>query len=242
MKRATVCVILAAGEYYEESIDIPHDALVIAADGGYDYALAHNIEVDIVVGDFDSVQHERPQSIDTLQLPVQKDDPDLLTALKIGWLHGARCFHVYGGCGGRLDHTLANVQMMALIATQGGIGFLHGDKQIVTAIHDGQLDFAPWIPQHNRIISVFAHSDMARGVSEPGLRYELDHATMTNTQVNGLSNEFRDGVAGHVLVEHGTLIVVFPTEAPQPAVQWAHPREGSLGEVSTEISAVLVQD
>ena len=48
---------------------------------------------DVVVGDFDSLTGERPtQGEHTIALPPEKDDPDLLSALKIGWSHHARLF------------------------------------------------------------------------------------------------------------------------------------------------------
>lgn len=242
MSEERTCIIFAAGEYYDEMIEIPDDAFVIAADGGWDHAQAVGARVDVLVGDFDSIDHTpQDSSVETLVLPAQKDDPDLLTALKIGWEKGARLFHIYGGLGGRIDHTISNIQLMTLVASRGGIGFLHGNTQIVTAVCDGTLHFSDNTVPNGTPISVFAHSDTARGVSEPGLRYELVNATMTNTQVNGLSNEFIDGHAAQIRVEHGTLVVVFPSNAGLPTVSHLHEFSGDLGAISTQVSAVLVQ-
>lgn len=237
------CVVFAAGEYYGEQVDVPDGALVIAADGGWDHAVGAGVAVDLLVGDFDSVEHAPAPTdgVETLVLPAQKDDPDLLTALKTGWLRGARTFHVYGALGGRVDHTLSNVQVAALVSARGGIAFLHGDGQVVTAVTDGALHFAVNTVPDGTPLSVFAHSDRARGVSEPGLHYELRDATMTNLQVNGLSNEFIDGHAATVSVRDGTLVVVFPAGAPLPSLESFHAFHGDLGAVSTEVSAVLVR-
>jgi thiamine pyrophosphokinase len=102
-----VCVIFAAGQYYGPTPGVPADLLaglsrplVIAADAGLDHARAEGVSADIVIGDFDSVQGSVPDDDRTLRLPALKDDPDMLSALKVGWNRGAREFHILGGLGG----------------------------------------------------------------------------------------------------------------------------------------------
>lgn len=235
------CVILAAGDYYNEPIEIPDDSLVIAADGGLDHAKACEIAVDYVVGDFDSVTHRSALAgmPNTIVLPKEKDDPDLLSALKLGWHQGAREFDVYGALGGRIDHTISALQCTAMIAVHGAMMFLHGQGTMVTAITDGRLDFPAHHPVANYMVSVFAHSDTASGINEPGMKYQLNNAVMTNTAVNGVSNEFIDGVPASIDIHDGTLIVTYPIGTPRPT--WHHYRElsGSIGEVCTEVSSVL---
>lgn len=79
----------------------------------------------------------------------------------------------------------------------------------MTAICDGALDFGENNVEPGRMVSVFSHSDTSLGVSERGLKYEIDDMTMTSTRVNGVSNEFLNGAAAHIGVEHGTLVVTF---------------------------------
>ena len=222
---ARTCVIFGAGDYYDETPAIPDDAFVVAADGGLDHARAFGIDADFVVGDFDSITGDRPTQNDrTIALPSEKDDPDLLSALKIGWLRGARTFHIYGALGGRIDHTISNIQLMALLADRGATGYLHGDGSIVTAICDGALDFPADDAVAGRMVSVFSHSDISTGVSE-----------------TGLSNEFLAGRPSRITVEHGTLIVTFPIEAPLPHVARWHGFSGDLGALDTDVSSALVE-
>ena len=235
-------MIFGAGDYYDETPAIPDDAFVVAADGGLDHVRAFGIDADFVVGDFDSITGGRPTQNDrTIALPSEKDDPDLLSALKIGWLRGARTFHIYGALGGRIDHTISNIQLMALLADRGATGYLHGDGSIVTAICDGALDFPADDAVAGRMVSVFSHSDISTGVSETGLKYELHHADMSSTRVNGLSNEFLAGRPSRITVEHGTLIVTFPIEAPLPHVARWHGFSGDLGALDTDVSSALVE-
>lgn len=236
-----VCVVFGAGDYYGAPQMPPRGAFVVAADGGYDHARAFGVGVDVVVGDFDSTSTAREAiGARTVALPSQKDDPDLLSALKIGWRHGAREFHVYGALGGRVDHTISNIQQTALVAAHGGIAYLHGDGRVVTALADAALEFPAHAVPATRYVSVFAHTDVAEGVCEEGLKYGLDDATMTNLEVNGLSNEFVDGLASRIAVRRGILIVVFDDAAPLPALVGAH-AHGDLGAPSTQVTSALVR-
>ncbi|NEG55538.1 thiamine diphosphokinase [Bifidobacterium sp. SMA15] len=235
-----VAVVFAAGEYYGGVIDVPRGAFVVAADGGLDHARAAGVRPDVVVGDFDSLRGAAPDADErTIALPPLKDDPDLLSALKVAWAHGCRTFHVYGALGGRIDHTLSSIRLMALLAHHGGIGFLHGDGTLVTAICDGRLDFPAHDAAPGRMVSVFSHSDVSRGVDEPGMKYELIDGTLTGDTVQGVSNEFRPGMDASVGVREGTLIVTFPAEAPAPRVVRRHAFGGDLGALDTRVSPIL---
>ena len=239
LMRSDTCVIFGAGEYYGIPV-VPDGAFVVAADGGLDHVRELGVAADVVIGDFDSLTGRRPTDGErTIALPAEKDDPDMLSALKIGWSHGCRTFHIHGGLGGRIDHTIANIQLMALLSRHGGIGFLHGDGTIVTAITDGELRFPANDVAPGRMVSVFSLTDESRDVNEPGLKYQLSHATMTNIHVNGVSNEFLEGIPSAVNVHHGTLIVTFPAEAPMPEVVRFRDFEGDLGALDTAVSPVL---
>ncbi|MBM6698979.1 thiamine diphosphokinase [Bifidobacterium pullorum subsp. saeculare] len=248
-----VCVVFAAGEYYPGArIEVPRGAFVVAADGGLDHARALGVVPDVIVGDFDSVRGPVPGVAGesaaaagggrvprTIALPALKDDPDLLSALKVGWAAGGRTFHIHGALGGRIDHTIANIQLLAQVAAHGGIAYLYGDGDVVTAISDGALTFPAGRVVPGRMVSVFSHADESRGVSETGLKYELRDASMRNTQVVGVSNEFLAGVEARIAVADGTLTVTFPQEAGEPLVERFHAFHGDLGPLDTEVSPLL---
>ena len=201
-----ICFIFGAGEHYGTPPAPGAGDLVIAADGGYAYLAAYNIPVHLVIGDFDSLETV-PFNIDIIRLSPVKDDTDMVAALREGWERGYRVFHIYGGTGGRLDHTLANIQCLADLAKRGGRGFLFDRKTVITAIHNDSIFFPA---RAEGIVSLFAHSDIALGVSEEGFKYSLYNATLRNTYPLGVSNEFA-GVPGSIAVREGTLIVIYPT-------------------------------
>lgn len=242
----TDCVIFGAGEYYDEIPYVPQGAYVVAADGGLDHTRAYGIDTDAIIGDFDSVADDFSAYIglrNITRLPSEKDETDMLSAVKIGWAQGARRFHIYGGLGGRLDHTIANMQMLARMAYHGGIGFLHGNGFVATSIADATLSFPGWDAPERRMVSVFAHSDRARHVSIRGLKYEVSDVELRNTRALGVSNEFLSDRPATISVGDGTLSVTFDAAAPAPVWRTTREPEGpdALGELGTEISALLAR-
>lgn len=207
MNREPICYIFGAGEHFVSPPVIKSQDFVIAADGGYDYLIKYEIKPNLLIGDFDSLKEAFPKNIDTIILPKEKNDTDMSAALHTGLEYGFRCFHIYGGTGGRLDHTLANIQCLANLAELGAKGFLYDKNTIITAISDSCITF----PAHQKgTISVFAHSETAKGVYEKGLKYTLSDATLKNTYPLGVSNEFQ-GVKSSVSVTKGTLIIIYST-------------------------------
>ena len=203
----TVCIILGAGERLG-----PHPApragdTLIAADGGFRWCQELGLTPHLLIGDFDSLEDALPQGIETVRLPVDKDDTDMSAALEAGWRRGCRHFHLYGGTGGRLDHTLANLQLLAGLARRGGIGQLFDRDCVATAIADGgSISFPEGC---TGTVSVFAAGGTATGVWEEGLRFPLQDATLESTFPLGVSNCL-EGAKARISVASGTLVILYP--------------------------------
>ena len=105
-----ICYIFGAGEQSSCDIRLSGSDLVIAADGGFDYLKKLGLRADIVLGDFDSLSDSQNLPEDFIRYPKEKDDTDMMIAIKEGLARGYRTFRIYGGLGGRLDHTIANLQ------------------------------------------------------------------------------------------------------------------------------------
>lgn len=110
------CIIIGAGDFFGIPDEIVgKSGLVIAADGGFEHCLELGITPDTVIGDFDSLESP-PENCSLLRLPVEKDDTDTLAAVKYGLEKGAEVFHIFGGTGGRFDHTVANMQSLVYLS------------------------------------------------------------------------------------------------------------------------------
>ena len=178
---------------------------VIAADRGFDSLAAYGVMPDLAVGDFDSLGH-RPHHPNVIQLPAEKDDTDMVFALRKGLELGYRRFVLLGGVGGRLEHTLGNLQLLDWLARQGAQGFLAGEKTAATAIRDGgRLTFPREI---QGTLSIFCNSGTAQGVTLRGLKYPLERRTLTGDLPLGVSNQFL-GEPAQVSVERGSLLLLW---------------------------------
>jgi len=139
------------------------------------------------------------------RLPKEKDQTDMLAALQYGLELGFDRFHIYGGTGGRLDHTLANVQCLGFLVNSGARGYLHDGSSIVTALK-GELLLAA---RSRGAISIFALGGPAEGVWLRGLKYELQNARLSCDFPLGVSNEFT-GTPAQIKAKRGVLLVVYP--------------------------------
>lgn len=203
-----ICHIIGAGENYGLDFTPSANDFVIAADAGLCYLEQCGIAADLVIGDFDSLKN-LPAHPNTMALNPEKDDTDMLAAVREGIKAGYSVFHIYCGTGGRIDHTIANLQVLAYLAQNGMQGFLFDKDSVMTAITNQKITFDK-IP--SGYISVFSYTEKSEGVYLQGLKYELNNATLTNTFPLGVSNEFV-GKESSISVSDGTLLIVFPKEA-----------------------------
>lgn len=202
-KSRKVCYIVGAGDFCEGFSPEPED-LVIAADGGYAHLLAAGIRVDRLMGDFDSIGAV-PDGVPLERFPPEKDDTDMMIAIKAALEMGFCRFALYGALGGRFDHTIANVQALCFLAGKGAVGYMVGNGVVMTAIRDGERSFPSSCEGY---CSVFCMGNEAVGVDLVGLKYPLCDARLTYEVPLGVSNEFLGQVAT-VRVRKGTLLVVW---------------------------------
>ena len=198
------CVIVGAGELEDAVIRRREGDLVIAADGGLKYLERAGIAPDIALGDFDSLGY-RPDLPEVIYHPPEKDDTDTMLAVREGFARGFDTFVIYAGLGGRLDHTVANLQTLAFIAENGGRGYLVGGASVSTALKDSSIAFGA---DERGMISVFCMGEKAEGVTISGLKYEVENAELIPYLPLGASNEFT-GRPAKIEVKHGTLLVMW---------------------------------
>ena len=91
---------------------------VIAADFGAHHARAWGWPIDLLIGDLDSLpaaelQAARAAGVPTVTAPAAKDETDLELAVARALDDGATELVICGALGGRADHMLANVLLLA---------------------------------------------------------------------------------------------------------------------------------
>lgn len=177
--------MIAGGEFSSDEFCVDEQDFVIAVDGGYAY-VKDLCAVDLAVGDFDSLGYI-PKGIATLRHNPIKDYTDTHLAFEEAYKRGYDEFIVYGALGGRLDHTLANLQSAYAFAKKGVKVKLIGKDCYAEVITDKKVISG----SKGQIFSLFAF-DIAKGVYIKDGKYPLVDATLTNTFPLGVSNELLD--------------------------------------------------
>ena len=177
---------------------------VICADGGVVIAEAGGIVPDVVLGDLDSTD-----SIDNkynfIRFPKEKDDTDTMLCLKYGIEKGYRDFVIIGGIGGRLDHTIANIQTLAYAKTRGIKAKICSCDAVCQMISDGET--AEIERKEGFYVSIFSYSQECEGVSISGTKYVLENGRIDSSFPLGVSNEFASEKAC-ISVEKGNLLII----------------------------------
>ena len=196
------CFIFGAGPFFGLPVSPAPGDVVFAADGGYRHCQAAGLQPDLLLGDFDSL-NDLPKGIPIHTFPVEKDDTDTMLAINYGLKEGYRTFHLYGGTGGRPDHTLANLQALGFLAQAGATGYLYGKSYLFTALRNGSLTLPA---RKEGIFSLFCLGQEAQGVSIHGAQYPLDRVPVSPFFPIGVSNHFQ-GNPVTIQVETGCLLI-----------------------------------
>lgn len=182
------CIIIAPlykGEALEALTPEEGD-LLICADGGYDAAVRYGLKPDLVIGDFDSMPFEHVRDCECIRLPVHKDDTDMVVCLEEGRRRGYTHFRIAGCLGGRLDHTISNLQCLYDCALRGENVWMCDETNWVTIRLPGRHT----LPRmEGRKLSLLAYTPEVTGVTLRGTEWELTDATLTNRYPMGVSNE-----------------------------------------------------
>jgi thiamine pyrophosphokinase len=204
-----ICLVLAGGDAAPPVDPVPHPAFVIAADGGLAMAERLDVQVDLIVGDLDSVD---PTSLQLAQErgamverhPEKKDATDLELALDAASARGFDRVVMIGGIATeRIDHLLAN----AALVSAPRFSHLHLEWRMarsqVYALHDLlTLNGDP-----GDIVSIVPMGGSVT-VSVSGLEWNLDDEVLDADSSRGVSNRLTGRTAriaasrGHALVIH----------------------------------------
>lgn len=197
------CVIISGSPRFWVG-ELRESDYVIACDSGYRHAKKANIVPDLVVGDFDSYYGQIPKGIEVYTAPKEKDDTDTMLAVKLAFEKGMTDFLLLGATGGRIDHQLANISTAAYIAERGGKCKIADYHNEIFALKNGKVTIEK---RMSWAASVLSYTDVSKGVSYTGLKYDLTDATLYSTIPLGVSNEIIAEQAT-IEVKDGILMVI----------------------------------
>lgn len=203
------CCIIAGGDLHASDRIADYD-LLICADAGFRHAKRLGLHPDVLIGDFDSFTEPLPADCEIIRFPEKKDETDTMLAVYCGRDRGYTEFEIYGALGGgRLEHTIANIQMLHHMALQGLHGSLISGPTHVTV----QLPGICTYPAKEGYFSLFSLTDECTGITMKGTEYPLSDAVLKNTFPLGVSNRIVDDCA-EVTLKNGVLLVIQGKDAP----------------------------
>ncbi len=191
-------------------VAVPAAPAVVAADGGLDRALSLGLEVDVVIGDLDSVSPEalaaaRTAGARVVAHPARKDATDLELALDEALALGGRRVLVVASAGGRLDHLLSVLLLLGSERyEQVELDALVGDALVHVIRTERVLHGDP-----GEIVTLLALGGPAERVTTSGLEYPLQDQTLEAGSSRGVSNVFSASEA-RVSVASGLVLAVRP--------------------------------
>jgi len=184
--------------------------LVIAADGGLGHARDLGVDVDVVVGDLDSVTSAdlaaaRSRGTTVQEHSPDKDATDLELALDAALARGATRLTVAGIAGGRADHHLANVLLLAHDRYRDlEVDGLWGGDLLAVVRDSRRLTV-----DAGAVVTLLPVGGPALGVSTEGLRWPLSDDTLVAGTTWGVSNvALRTEVT--VQVRSGVVVAIVP--------------------------------
>lgn len=185
-------------------IKIPNDAFIIAADSGISHLKGFGVEPNIIMGDFDSCEVPTEYNCEIVRFKPEKDDTDLMIAVKKALSLGFDKIFILGATGGRFDHTIAALQTLEYIYEHGSYGALFDENNAVYIQGVGKNRYKA---DKNCYFSVLSLTDESV-VSISGTKYELQDSVIARSFPLGVSNEFVKEYA-EIELSKGKVLIIY---------------------------------
>ncbi len=204
-----VVLVVAAGAPVDALRHVDAD-LVIAADSGLGPLRSADRSVDLVVGDLDSVDladldAARGAGTEVEEHSAAKDESDLELGLIAALERGATAIHVVVGAGGRLDHSAANLAVLASPRW--------ADTDVTAVVGEHRV----WVVRGRRVLPLESGDPVglipvggdAVGVTTTGLVFPLDDERLDVFAARGIANQVATPPAV-VTLRAGVLLAIGP--------------------------------
>ncbi len=183
-------------------LDLSSFETIICADGGLLFAQKLGLSPDYLIGDYDSMTQPCGNVI---KLPMEKDMTDSEAAIDLAVSKGLTNITVLGGLGGRFDHTMGNIGMLAKYCGKLSHLALADGQNYIFMVSPGTYT----IPKNRYpYLGIISYGAAAQQVTLRGVKYPLTHHHLTNETTLGVSNEIMADAATVSFTEGRLLIVL----------------------------------
>lgn len=186
--------------------------LTIAADRGLEFFGETGITPDVVIGDFDSLSLkgkeylERLGKTEIIRLKPEKDDSDTQSAAKLAIKRGSEKILILGATGTRLDHVMANLELLCMAEKQGVSITMADAHNYIRLVKSGTILRKK--EQFGKYVSLFPMDGDVTGLTLTGFKYPLSRYQL-KTSDGGLtvSNEIAEETA-EITFDSGMLLMI----------------------------------
>ncbi len=215
-KHSGRCVIVGGaciGDYGRIRDYLRDDDYVIYCDSGLKHMEGLGAAPSLLVGDWDS--HEDPgMDVETITLPVAKDDTDTVYAMREGVKRGFTDFLLVGAVGNRLDHSLVNVYILTALENRGYSGMIvddYSEMALIASCTDEEGSTIAGVAEVDDsypFFSLIALEGTANGVTIKNAKFDIEDASIGPDYQYATSNEPLPGSAAKITVMDGRLLLI----------------------------------
>jgi thiamine pyrophosphokinase len=202
------CVLISAymNSRISDCARLGADDFIICLDGGYEKAVREGLRPDIALGDFDSLKSPVDPAFKgrVIRAPAEKDDTDAMLGVKQGLALGFSDFLMIGGLGGRLDHTIGNLQAVSFCLERGARMWVTDGRNKATILGGPAFELPR---EEGGYFSLLSWTERCTGLCIENAKYTLRDAVLTQSEPLGVSNEFLNGPA-LIRIGSGRLLVI----------------------------------
>ncbi|HHT55375.1 MAG TPA: thiamine diphosphokinase [Acholeplasma sp.] len=180
-----------------EVINVKEDDFIIAVDGAFDQLLKQKINIDLVIGDMDSViNKKRLKDYEKIVLNPKKDESDTRFAVRHAYTLSNNVLLIGGIKGDRIEHFIANLYILnefnnlIIIDENSKIHLVKEGKHLISK---------------GKYINIYAFPECV--ISLKGFIYELNNYHLKQYDSLILSNEVKN-IYGEVIIEDGKAIII----------------------------------
>ncbi|MFM1533650.1 thiamine diphosphokinase [Helcococcus ovis] len=204
-------VIFAGGtisglEYISLLNDVKFENIsIICVDKGVNYALENNINIDIAIGDFDSVSKKsidylKNSDIKILNFNKDKDMTDMELALDFCFKNNCKEVYLFGATGTRYDHSISNINLLKTYSLKGLKISIIDENNYIFYINESTV-----IKKLDRKISILPTNEKCV-FNLYGTKWELVNHNLKFGSSLTISNEFYNDVNIEIL--NGDMFVI----------------------------------
>ena len=208
-----ICIVLN-GEIKDfnktkEIIENENYDSIICADGGSNHLYKMGINPDYIIGDLDSanldiINYYKEKKVAFEKFPSKKDETDSEICIFLAEKLKATSIDFIGALGGRIDHTIANINLLYYVKEKNIIPKIISEKEEIYIAVNEKIIIGG---NKGETISVIPIKGDAEGVTLDNLEYPLKDYYMKYSKPLGISNVMLD-TSCSISVKKGILLII----------------------------------